>query len=136
MMKPQYQEVWFRCHLRPDELPAVFGVVTACNPNGPPLDGTENERRTAELRRHLQGRRLVFFPVSGGSRDGNHQEPGFGIAGLSVEELRELGNELGQDAVFYIAEGDVVLVSCTDDTSVRIATWKERWIPAPGSSHA
>jgi len=136
MMKPQYQAAWFRCPLGPDELPVAFGVVTACNPKGQTLGHAGNETRTAELERHLQGRDVVFFPVCGGSHDGTHLEPGFGIVGLSVQELRELGNAFGQDALFYVTEGDVVLVSCTDDTSVRIATWKDRWIPAPGSSHA
>lgn len=129
-MKPQYLEVWFRCPLESHDLPVAFGVVTACNPKGQTLGSADNERRTAELARHLEGRRLVIFPMSGGSHDGTHLEPGFGIVGLSIQELRELGNAFCQDAVFSIAEGDVVLISCISDNSVRIGTLKERWIQA------
>jgi hypothetical protein len=127
-MKPEYHEAWFHCPLPPERLPAAFGVVTACNPFGRLLPADENGRRTEALRRRLDDLGVSSFPVAGGSRDANHLEPGFGLGALSREQVRELGREFEQDAVFWVEAGRVLLVPCGPGEAVPWGNWRARWI--------
>jgi hypothetical protein len=127
-MKPEYHEAWFHCPLPPERLPAAFGVVTACNPFGRPLPDAENQRRTEALRIRLAGLGIAVFPVAGGSQDAAHLEPGFGVSGLSLDQVRELGREFEQDAVFWVEADRVLLVPCGPSEAVPWGDWRERWI--------
>ena len=127
-MKPEYLQAWFHGPKPSKPWPRAFGVVTACNPFGRLVDDVENQRRTEALRSRLSELGVTPFPVSGGNREATHLEPGFGTVGLSRDQVRELGREFEQDAVFWVEAGRVLLVPCGSGEIVDCGEWASRWI--------
>ena len=126
-MNSDYQRVRFRAEPPETGLPAVFAVVTACNPNGKSVTQEHNAIATKTLRDALKQARLVFFPVTGGAPDFSHAEPGFGIVLSNVEEAVEWGRRFRQEAVFWVVRGRVHLVCCAagDGGGLDIGAWEE-----------
>lgn len=125
-MNPGYFDVRFRAELPPSGLPAAFGVVTACNPNGRTVSNEENEQAAEKLRLALESERRVYFPVTGGSGDFAHCEPGFGIVFESVREAVSWGQRFDQEAVFWIENGRIQLVPCDGLATVDLGPWELR----------
>ena len=69
-----------------------------------------------------------FMRISGGSLDGRHLEPGFGVWTLDAEALRELGQVWEQDAIFWIADGMVSMIACGDGSLHEVGPLADRWI--------
>ena len=124
-MNPGYQSVHFRAELPLAGLPAAFGVVTACNPDGKTVNDKENLIATESLRSALLSEGYFFFPVMGGSADFSHAEPGFGVLFPSPEAAVEWGQKYQQEAIFWIIEGRVHLISCSDHQSIEIGAWND-----------
>jgi hypothetical protein len=129
-MNPGYQDVRFRAELPAAGLPAAFGVITACNPDGKTVSAKENEQATDDLRRSLTAEGHFFFPVTGGSPDFSHAEPGFGVLFKSSEVAVSWGRRYQQEAVFWINEGNVQLVPCDGTAPVELGTWQTLAEPA------
>ena len=76
-----------------------FGIVTACNPLGAPIDAAANRRLSA-----LLGCRIAGYEGSrsaiGGSPDSSHQEPGWAIP-ASLDQVRRLAADFLQNALFW-----------------------------------
>lgn len=124
-MNPGYQNVRFRAVI-PDALKSKnFGVITACNPDGRTASDAQNEIATQQLKSQLVHEGLVHFPVTGGSPDFSHAEPGFGVVWDSPDEAVDWGRKFRQEAVFWIEDGIVHLLSCTGDQSLCVGTWQE-----------
>ncbi len=123
-MNPGYHEVRFRAELPAAGLPACFGVVTACNPNGRTVSKEENQQATDTLRSALTAENHFIFPVTGGSPDFSHAEPGFGVLFQSPEEAISWGQRFHQEAVFWIEEGNVQLVPCDGTATVELGSWQ------------
>ena len=70
--------------------PAAFGIVTACNPDAVTVSEAANVEATERLRARLVAEGWDFFPVTGGSADFTHAEPGFGIV-TSRDEIVAFG---------------------------------------------
>ena len=122
-MNPAYQRVRFKAELPEGGLPVRFGLVTAYNPDGRPASDAENAAATEALRAELAGGAAVFFPVTGGSADFVHAEPGFGIALNTRAEAVALGRRWRQEAVFWVEAGEVELVPCGDEESLIVGAW-------------
>ncbi|MDA7520876.1 DUF3293 domain-containing protein [bacterium] len=123
-MNPEYRNTKFLTDLnRP--LPEKFGVVTSCNPNGQTVSPEENIRLIQCLKDELESTEEAFFPVAGCSPDQSHQEPGFGIVFSSEDRIIELGRKWQQEAIFWIEEGNVNLISCDADTREVIGQWDQ-----------
>ena len=129
-MNPGYHDVRFRAELPAVGLPAAFGIVTACNPDGKTVSAIENDQATDTLRSALTAENHFFFPVIGGSPDFSHTEPGFGVLFESSEEAVSWGRRYQQEAVFWIKEGSVQLVPCDGTTPVELGAWKSLAEPA------
>lgn len=123
-MNPGYQGVRFRAEPPPAGLPAAFGIVTACNPDGRTVTAEENQQTTETLRSALAAGKHFFFPVTGGSPDFSHAEFGFGVLFKSPEEAASWGLRFQQEAVFWINEGRVHLVPCDGTPSVELGAWE------------
>ena len=123
-MNPGYNDVCFRAELPAAGVPAAFGVVTACNPNGHTVAKEKNHQATDALRSALTAENRFFFPVIGGSPDFSHAEPGFGVLFKSMEEAVSWGRRYQQEAVFWINEGNVQLVPCNATAPVELGTWQ------------
>lgn len=125
-----YHDVRFRAELPPAGLPATFGVITACNPNGHTVSMEDNQRGTETLRNTLTTEKQFFFPVTGGSPDFTHTEPGFGVLFKSPAEAVSWGRQFQQEAVFWINEGRVQLLPCDGTDPVELGTWAALAEPA------
>jgi hypothetical protein len=124
-LKAPYFDAYFRAGLRGRGLPVRFGVVTAYNPLGKRGTAAANRRRDAALRRHLDKMRLKRFRVIGGSKDGSHREPGWGVI-APRETIRALSSLFEQDAYFWVSSGKVLLGSSTGGKLKPAGTWKAR----------
>jgi hypothetical protein len=122
-MNPEYKRTRFLARPPAGGFPARFGVVTACNPNGMIADETRNAAATEKLRQELIGAGREFFPVTGCSPDFSHQEPGFGIVCQAAGEIVQFGRTWNQEAVFWIEDGIVHLVSCGAGDRTVLGSW-------------
>ncbi|MGB0421115.1 MAG: DUF3293 domain-containing protein [Limisphaerales bacterium] len=127
-IKPAYYLACFHCEAPLEDLPRVFGIVTACNPFGRILSSDENRQRDRDLEQQLISMGHPFFRISGGSRDGKHLEPGFGLWTLDAKALRELGQDWEQDAVFWITDGIVSMIACQEGSFHEVGSLAERWV--------
>ncbi len=123
-MNPAYAHVRFRAELPMGGLPERFGVVTAWNPDGITSDTARNQADSIRLEASLHAQALLCFPVTGGSPDFTHAEPGFGIIADQARILA-LGREFRQEAVFWIDRGTVHLCPCSDAPPQIIGSWNE-----------
>jgi hypothetical protein len=123
-MNPEYQNVRFRAVIPEDLMPRAFGVITACNPDGLTVSDAQNKNATQRLQAALLDDNRLHFPVTGGSPDFSHAEPGFGVVWDSPDEAVTWGRKFQQEAVFWIEDGLVQLLSCTDEQSVFVGRWQ------------
>lgn len=123
-MNPGYSNVRFRADLPKAGLPAAFGIVTACNPDGKSVSDSENKEATQALRGALEAEGHFFFPVTGGSPDFSHAEPGFGVLFTSRADSVVWGKRFHQEAVFWVDEGRVQLVPCDGAAPVDLGEWQ------------
>lgn len=129
-MNPAYQQVRFCAELPKAGLPAVFGIVTACNPDGKTISPQENDNATDGFRKELEKEGHFYFSVTGGSLDFSHSEPGFGVLFLTMKEAIAWGIRYQQEAVFWVENGDVHLVPCDGSDSLKIGHWQTLAEPA------
>jgi len=102
-----------------------FWVITAWNPDGVVADAAANRMADQNLAAELEKRGLQRFRVFGGSPDGSHVEPGWGVACEATAAL-ELGRSFGQLAVFSFNGESIDLVDCRDGSMVRLPPCQER----------
>lgn len=121
-MKPEYQQTRFLVP-KLDHMPARFGILTGCNPDGVTFSDDQNKSTTERLRSALASAGFHFFAVTGCSPDLRHREPGFGIVTDDREIIVELGRTWKQDAIFWVEHGTVHLVSCSDCEAVALGRW-------------
>jgi len=124
-LKAPYFDAYFRADLRGRRPPVRFGIVTAYNPMGKRGTAAANRRRDAALRRELDRMGIKRFRVTGGSEDGKHREPGWGMI-TSRETVRALSSLFKQDAYFWVSRGSVLLGSSTGGRLKPAGTWKAR----------
>ena len=123
-LKAEYSKVRFRC----DQLkvPRHFFIITAHNPDGITVSASENREADQSFQKEITRLGFENFPVTGGSPDFTHSEPGYGIL-CSREEALSLARQFRQDALFEVIDGIVVLTSALDDPGPdeEIGSWSE-----------
>jgi hypothetical protein len=114
--RTQFSQAVFRFAPLPSDWPTDFAIITAYDPDGLPAAPERNlaadEALAAELR--AAGHRL--HRITGGSADGVHLEPGWGVP-VGLPGAVEYGRRYRQLAVFYVQGGGVRLVDCADGSS-------------------
>lgn len=133
-MNPLYRQTIFRS-AKPPPSGNPFGIVTAWNPHGKPQPEKANQEANTRLARELAARNLGYFPVTGGSPDFSHAEPGYGIF-CDRKTAIELAKQFDQEAIFWIEAGNLFLVSCKDNSSESIGPIAPRWRIDPGKDAA
>ena len=125
-MNPEYQNACFRATPPLNGWPCTFGIITACNPDGKIVSDQENAEATDQLCRELVAAKLEHFPVTGGSKDFTHAEPGFGVIFPSQEEAIAWGQRYEQEAIFWVHDDQISLVSCHGSMDSNLGSWQER----------
>ena len=123
---PDHLKAYFTAEPPPSGLPARFGIVTAYNAGSAITGEDANKRADEELKRQLAAASLLYFRVTGGSRDGAHREPGYGIAADSPETIRPISRRFRQEAFFWVENGTVFVINTEGKRRHRVAKWSKR----------
>lgn len=123
---PDHLKAYFTAEVPASGLPVKFGIVTACNADSRVSPPAVNEQADAELERALTDAGLAHFRVTGGSPDGSHQEPGYGIVADSPEIVRPISRRFRQEAFFWVENGTVFVINTEGARLHRVAAWEER----------
>jgi hypothetical protein len=108
-----FKQAVFRGAPLPADWPADFAIITAYDPDGLPTVAELNLTADAALESELRAAGYRLHRIIGGSADGAHLEPGWGVP-IGLPGAVEYGRRYGQLAVFYVRGGVVSLVDCAD----------------------
>lgn len=95
-----------------------FGIVTAANPAGAPVDPSANERRHGALKQWIVEHGYVHRATSGSSPDGRHVEHGFAVW-LEQDDVVALARRFDQSAIFWFDGGVFWLVGALVNAKAR-----------------
>jgi hypothetical protein len=123
---PAHLEAFFTADFPPSGTPKTFGIVTAYNPDSRLAPKERNEAADTKLGARLSAEKLPHFRVTGRSRDGSHQEPGYGIVAGSPEDIRPLSREFRQEAFFWVEGGAVFVINTNGSIHHPVGPWSER----------
>ena len=111
-----FKQAVFRCTPLPADWPADFAIITAYDPDGLPTTQELNRAADKALESELRAAGYRLHRITGGSADGVHLEPGWGVP-IGLPGAVEYGRRYRQLAVFYIQGGGLKLVDCADGAS-------------------
>ena len=111
--RDQFKQAVFRFSPLPADWPADFAVITACDPDGLPATPEANLAVDAALEAELRAAGYRLHRITGGSVDGVHLEPGWGVP-IGLPGAVEFGRRYRQVAVFAVRAGRLALVDCED----------------------
>ena len=135
MILPKYlQAIFIAKDLPVGGWPEKFAVVTACNPMSSGERGGDSTA-TIRLRKLISRNGHKRYRVTGASPDWSHQEAGFAVWNLTLEEAVAIGREFQQRAVFWVEGGRIDVVSCENGERKFVGLWEERfrlWSDKPG----
>jgi hypothetical protein len=114
--RAQFKQAVFRCAPLPADWPADFAIITAYDPDGLPTTADLNLAADESLEAGLRAAGHRLHRIIGGSADGVHLEPGWGVP-IGLPGAVEYGRRYRQLAVFYVRGGGVCLVDCADGSS-------------------
>jgi hypothetical protein len=119
-MDPQQRDLFkqavFRGEPLPADWPADFAIITAYDPEGRAASPAANIAADAMLKAELQAAGFRLHRLTGGSADGVHLEPGWGVT-VGLPGAVEFGRRYRQVAVFYVRAGALTLVDCEHGAS-------------------
>ena len=115
-LRDLFKQAVFRGKPLPADWPADFAIITAYDPEGRTASPADNVEADAMLEAELQAGGFCLHRITGGSADGAHLEPGWGVP-IGVPGAVEFGRRYRQVAVFYVRAGALTLVDCEDGSS-------------------
>ena len=111
--RAQFKQAVFRFEPLPADWPADFAIITAYDPDGLATSLERNLAADVTLAAELRAAGYRLHRITGGSADGVHLEPGWGVP-IGLPGAVEFGRRYRQLAVFCVQGGVVSLVDCTD----------------------
>jgi hypothetical protein len=114
--REQFKQAVFRCEPLPADWPADFAIITGYDPDGLPTSPELNLAADAALEADLRAAGYRLHRITGGSADGVHLEPGWGVP-IGLPGAVEFGRRYGQVAVFAVRAGRLALVDCEDGSA-------------------
>ena len=111
-----FKQAVFRGEPLPADWPADFAIITAYDPEGRAASLADNVAADASLESELRAAGFRLHRLTGGSADGIHLEPGWGVV-VGLPGAVEFGSRYRQVAVFYVRAGALTLVDCEDGSS-------------------
>ena len=119
-MDPQLRDLFkqavFRGEPLPADWPADFAIITAHDPEGRAASSADNVAADDWLKGELQAAGFRLHRLTGGSEDGVHLEPGWGVT-VGLPGAVEFGRRYRQVAVFFVRAGALTLVDCEDGSA-------------------
>ena len=127
MVKTHYLETVFIVKQSAPELwPDAFAVITACNPLGEIAYEKAIRSATARLKKTIGRLGLKHLRLAGMSADKKHREASFTIWECDLRLALDLGKQFSQDAIFWIEDGRLAVVSCSTGERQHAGLWSER----------
>ncbi len=114
--REQFKQAVFRLEPLPADWPADFAIITAYDPDGLPTEPEQNLTADAALESELRSAGYRLHRITGGSADGVHLEPGWGVP-IGLPGAVEFGRRYRQVAVFAVRAGRLALVDCEDGSA-------------------
>ena len=111
-----FKQAVFRFEPLPAGWPADFAVITAYDPDGGETSPERNVAADAELESELRSAGYRLHRITGGSADGVHLEPGWGVP-IGLPGAVEFGRRYRQVAIFAVRAGRLALVDCEDGSA-------------------
>lgn len=111
--RDSFRQAVFRYEPLPADWPADFAIITAYDPDGVVTAPASNLAADAELAAELQATGYRLHRITGGSADGVHLEPGWGVP-IGLPGAVEFGRRYRQLAIFAVRAGQLALVDCAD----------------------
>ena len=124
-LPPEYAPTVFLLEDSPGALPDTFAIITAWNPGDERPSDDVNEAADKNLCSDLVELAGVVFRMTGCSPDLRHQEPGWGAA-IHKAQAVALGRKYRQRGIWWIADGDLLLLDCDTGREERVASLQER----------
>jgi hypothetical protein len=115
--RAQFSQAVFRCEPLSADWPADFAIITAYDPDGLPTTAEQNLAADFALEAELRAAGYRLHRITGGSADGVHLEPGWGVP-IGLPGAVEFGRRYRQVAVFAVRAGRLALVDCEDGSAV------------------
>jgi hypothetical protein len=114
--RAQFSQAVFRFTPLPADWPEDFAIITAYDPDGLPTTAEQNLAADAALEADLWAAGYRLHRITGGSADGVHLEPGWGVP-IGLPGAVEFGRRYRQLAVFAVRAGRLALVDCEDGSA-------------------
>ena len=114
--RAQFSQAVFRCEPLSADWPADFAIITAYDPDGLPTTAEQNLAADFALEAELRAAGYRLHRITGGSADGVHLEPGWGVP-IGLPGAVEFGRRYRQVAVFAVRAGRLALVDCEDGSA-------------------
>ena len=116
VQREQFKQAVFRFEPLPADWPADFAIITAYEPDGQATTAEQNLAADVALAADLRPAGYRLHRITGGSADGAHLEPGWGVP-LGLPGAVEFGRRYRQLAIFVVRAGVVSLVDCEDGSA-------------------
>jgi hypothetical protein len=114
--RAQFKQAVFRFAPLPADWLADFAIITAYDPDGLSTTAEQNLAADAALEADLRAAGYRLHRIIGGSADGVHLEPGWGVP-IGLPGAVEFGRRYRQLAVFAVRAGRLALVDCADGST-------------------
>ena len=114
--RAQFSQAVFRFAPMPADWPADFAIITAYDPDGWETSPELNLAADVALESELRAAGYRLHRITGGSADGVHLEPGWGVS-IGLPGAVEFGRRYRQLAIFAVRAGRLVLVDCEDGSA-------------------
>lgn len=111
-----FRQAVFRGEPLPADWPSDFAIITAYDSDGRAISPERNVAADAALESELRAAGYRLHRIIGGSADGVHLEPGWGVP-IGLPGAVEFGRRYRQVAVFCVQGGAVSLVDCADGSA-------------------
>ncbi len=125
MIRPEYLESVFWSEIRSETWPGAFAVLTAWNPYGEPAAPDENAIREKQLRSYCDEQGFMTWVIQGESPDGKYHESGVGVI-VDLDTALVLGRMFEQEAIFWVENDQLSVISCEDPERQEMGKWSER----------
>jgi hypothetical protein len=110
-MNPIYAKTRFRGGISQADRPDTFAILTAYATTGEIWSEERNLDASEKLQRELESIRCWMIDATGYSPLDGHAEPGW-AADIPLDTALRLGRAFLQDAIFWVADGELFVVGC------------------------